>query len=309
MKQLLTLILAFGLILNIGYAQQDPLFTQYAFNQVALNPGVAGTHDALSLTAMSRIQWNDIAGAPQTHIFSGHMPLNNGNMGLGVTFFNDEIGVSRQNELGFVYAYQLEFENSKLSFGARTSFSTFRADYADVDLGNIFDPEFSVNTFNDFGINFGAGAYYYSDNYYVGLSVPNLTRNTYSSEFSSDLNFVRDRVYYLLAGYVFDLSADFKLKPYTNIRVAEGSPIQIDLNASVIYKEQVYLGIGVRPNSSVSAMFEWQIDRFRLGYAADFLNNDASAFGRAANEFLLNYVIPTSKKRTSKFRSGSSRFF
>lgn len=309
MKKLIIIIFGIGFMLTRVNAQQDPLFTQYAFNQLALNPGVAGTHNDLSFTAMSRIQWSDVAGAPETHIFAAHMPIYKGQMGLGMTFFSDEVGVSKQNEWGISYAYHLRFDNSTLSFGARGTLSTFRADFTDVNLGNIADPRFSQNSFNDLGANFGAGAYYYSDKYYVGLSVPNLTRNTYTSENNSDLNFVRDRVFYLLAGYVFDLSTDFKLKPYTNIRMPEGAPIQMDINASIIYQDQVYLGIGLRPNTSVSAMFEWQIKNFRFGYAADFLNNDTTNFGRAANEFMLNYIIPKSKGRTSKFRTGSPRYF
>ncbi len=290
-------------------AQQDPLFTQYAFNQVALNPAVAGTHNGMSFTAMSRLQWSDFEGAPETHIFSGHAPLRSENMGIGFTFFNDQVGVSRQNELGLLYSYKLRFENSTLSFGLRAAFTSFKATYTDVNLGGIQDPRFQGNDFTDLGVNFGAGLYYYSDKYYIGLSTPHLTVNRFRGDNNSDIAFVRDRVYYLLGGYVFDLSPNFKLKPYTNIRVPSGAPVQMDVNASLIYKDEVYLGFGVRPNTSVSVLFEWQIDNFRLGYAADIINNDSNAFGRSASEFLLNYTLFKKNNSNPSFTPTHYRYF
>lgn len=284
------MILAF----NTARGQQDPLFTQYAFNQVVLNPGVAGTHEGATFTAMSRLQWPGFAGAPETHIFSAHSKIKN-NMGIGLSFYNDQIGVSDQNELAIMYAYHVRFENSTLSFGARGVAHFFKADYSEVDLGGIDDPRFAGSAFNDTKINFGAGLYWYSQKHYVGLSMPYLTINQFESS-NSDVNYTKERSVYLLAGYVFDIGASyFKLKPYLNLRMPDGAPLQLDLNASLIYKEQVYLGFGIRPGSSISAMFEWQIDNFRLGYAADFFHRDSDIFGRGANEFLLSYTLPSKK--------------
>lgn len=288
----------------LSMAQQDPLFTQYAFNQVAINPAVAGTHTGLSLTGMSRLQWSGFDGAPETHIFSAHMPLPTDNMGVGMTFYHDRIGVTKQNEFSLMYSYRIKFANSAISFGARGVLGNFRADYTDVDLNGDYDPRFAGNEFNDFGANFGAGVYYYGEKFYVGLSVPHLTINKFETSTTIG-SYRRARVYYLLAGYVFDLNEDFQIKPYTNIRMPEGAPVQMDINASLIYKKQVYIGLGLRPNNSISALFEWQIENFRFGYAADFIQNESNAFGRGANEFLLNYVIPSKSKKMPN----STRYF
>lgn len=300
-KRLYIILAAFMLVLINVQAQQDPLFTQYAFNQVALNPAVAGTHDGTTFTAMSRMQWSGFPGAPETHIFTGHTKIR-GNMGLGVTFYNDQIGVTDQNELGLLYSYHLKFDNSTLSFGARGVFNFFKADYTEVDLGGIDDPRFAGTEFNDMGANFGAGLYWYSDRFYLGLSVPYLTINEFEAS-NSDVSYTKERSAYILAGYVFDIGvSDFKIKPYMNLRMPSGAPVQLDLNASLIYKEQVYLGFGVRPGTSLSAMFEWQIGSFRLGYAADFLHNDADSFGRGSNEFLLSYTLSSKKGAVPRIR-------
>lgn len=299
-KFLVTLLIIFTAF-SLLRAQQDPLFTQYAFNQAALNPGVAGTHEGTTLTAMSRMQWSGFAGAPETHIFTGHTKIKE-NMGFGLSLYNDQIGVSDQTEAGLMYAYHLKFENSTLSFGARGIFHSFKADYTEVNLGGINDPRFAGTEINDVKVNFGAGLYWYSNRHYIGLSMPYLSINEFEAN-NSDVSFTKERSVYLLAGYVFDIGAsDFKIKPYLNFRVPGGAPVQLDLNASLIYKEQVYLGFGVRPGSSLSAMFEWQISNFRLGYAADFLHNDSDMFGRGANEFLLSYTFPSVKEKPARPR-------
>jgi hypothetical protein len=41
----------------IGYAQQYPVFTQYYFNELVINPAYAGAHVQLSLTSSYRNQW------------------------------------------------------------------------------------------------------------------------------------------------------------------------------------------------------------------------------------------------------------
>ncbi|PIB36286.1 hypothetical protein BFP72_13230 [Reichenbachiella sp. 5M10] len=276
-------------------AQQAPLFTQYAFNPIALNPAIAGTHDGISMTGISRIQWSSIEGAPKTNMFTAHAPIGDKNMGVGLTFMNDRIGISSENEIGLVYAYNIQFEKATLSFGVRGNFDFYKATYSDIDLGGVQDPNFEGSDLNDFKINFGAGVYYYSDKYYVGLSAPYINTNTFENG-NSDFSYQKERLFYLMGGYVFDINADFKIKPYTNLKIPINAPMQIDVNTSLIYRDMVYLGAGWRPTDSFSVLFEWQIQKnLRLGYAADFYTNDANHLGGTAQEFMINYLIPLQK--------------
>ena len=99
-----------------------------------------------------------------------------------------------------------------------------------------------------------------------------------------------------MGGYVFDINGSFKVKPYTNVKIPVGAPINWDINASLIYDDKIYLGAGYRPGDSFSVLFEWQIQvNLRLGYASDIFTNDANQLGGAAQEFMINYVLPTKK--------------
>ena len=51
-------------------AQQDPQYSQYMFNHMAINPGYAGINEAVCLNAAHRQQWVGIDGAPVTSVFT-----------------------------------------------------------------------------------------------------------------------------------------------------------------------------------------------------------------------------------------------
>ena len=61
MKKFKKTIVPLILILGCGSikAQQDPMYTHYMYNTLVVNPGYAGSRDALTITALHRSQWVD----------------------------------------------------------------------------------------------------------------------------------------------------------------------------------------------------------------------------------------------------------
>ena len=112
----LNLVLLFGSFLSITsvIAQQEPHFTQYFDNMLHVNPGYAGSNDALSLTALHREQWVGFAGRPRTSTFIIHSPLAK-NIGGGFSFIHDEIGPLNQTMLSGDLSYTLRFKKSNFS--------------------------------------------------------------------------------------------------------------------------------------------------------------------------------------------------
>ena len=61
---------------SIASAQQDPHFSHYMFNRVAMNPGSAGSEGKITTTIIRRDQWvginfkSDMEGAPKTTLAS-----------------------------------------------------------------------------------------------------------------------------------------------------------------------------------------------------------------------------------------------
>ncbi|MCT4582438.1 MAG: type IX secretion system membrane protein PorP/SprF, partial [Flavobacteriales bacterium] len=58
------LLISASLLLTgiITFAQQDAMFTHYMFNTLAVNPGYAGSRDALTITGLHRSQWVSFPG-------------------------------------------------------------------------------------------------------------------------------------------------------------------------------------------------------------------------------------------------------
>ena len=85
-------IAAIALLPRLAHAQQDPQFTQYMFNMLALNPAYAGSAERVSLKGLSRHQWVGFAGAPVTQTLTVHSPVINESFALGGTIMRDEHG-------------------------------------------------------------------------------------------------------------------------------------------------------------------------------------------------------------------------
>ena len=60
---------------SLSFGQQLEHYTQYQFNQFALNPAVAGTKNCIDIRTGYRFQWAGIDGAPQSGFINAHAPL------------------------------------------------------------------------------------------------------------------------------------------------------------------------------------------------------------------------------------------
>jgi len=291
-------LIIIGLLLIAGFAsygQQQVMFTQYMFNGLALNPAYAGSQETISISALAREQWTGIDGAPSTQTLSVHSPAFNKRMGLGLLVLRDKIGVTEQTGVAASYSYNLPFENGgKLALGLQAGFTSYNARFTEVSDTN---PAFA-NDVKTFDPNFGFGAYYYTDRFYAGLSVPQLKQSIFDKDNDdSDSRLVRH--YFATAGYVMDLNHSLKLKPNILIKAVEGAPVEIDLNANLLIKEVIWVGLSWRSFDSIDALFQLQVtDRLQIGYAYDFATTtDLRRVNGGSHEIMLNYRFTFNKSR------------
>ena len=276
--------------LQATYGQQQATFTQYMFNGLALNPAYAGSQESLSLTALARKQWTGFAGSPSTQTFAIHSPIRSHRIALGALLINDRIGIVQQTGAHASYAYRIVMNRSTLSMGLQAGFTSYRADPSQLSVKHIDDPSFAPGDFNRVLPGFGAGLYYYTERLYLGLSVPQLVNHRDESS-RDEPNFRQRRHYLLNGGYVVDLNPSLKLKPSVLLKVVEGAPVQLDLNAHLLLNEVLWVGLSYRTFESVDALLQVQLsDQFRLGYAYDFVLGTRSAGVRtSSHELMLNY--------------------
>lgn len=264
----LGLFLMFLVMSQLVNAQQLPNYTQYLYNMQILNPAYVGARAELSMSVLSREQWVGVEGAPKTRTFSINGRTRRG-LGIGATFVNDQIGLSKINNFNIDASYTLiTSKYSRLSFGLKGGITFF-----DNNLANGITPDNNVNTSTTGNFpNVGFGAFYYNKKFYVGLSMPYILE---TPQFYIEDNFKETRLaenpnYFLTTGAIFDISEDLKFKPSTMIRHTANLPLSVDVNANLYYKDIIETGLSYRHENSISALFALIIkEKYRIGYAYD----------------------------------------
>jgi type IX secretion system PorP/SprF family membrane protein len=280
-------------------AQQEAMFTQYMFNGLALNPAYAGSHESLSTTLLFRDQWTGLPQAPSTQTFSIHSPVRSAKIALGLQVIHDKLAVFEQYGVNASYAYRILTDKGTLSLGLQLGFSTYSADLSDLTTQVPNDPVFQGNVSKTMP-SFGAGVYYYTDRFYIGLSAPQLVTNSLSEDVVEiDGDARQERHYFLTAGHMFPLGHNVKLKPNVLIKAVEGAPIQMDLNLNALFSEVLWLGVSWRSMSDIDALIELQLtDQLLLGYSYDFASTtDLSRVNSGSHELMLNYRFRYAKNK------------
>ncbi|RKS14035.1 type IX secretion system membrane protein PorP/SprF [Flavobacterium sp. 120] len=274
----------------VSYAQQDAQFTQYMYNTININPAYAGSRGSLSIFALHRTQWVGLDGAPVTNAASVNTPLNESNLGLGVSIINDKIGPTTENTISADLSYTVPTsETFKLSFGIKATANFFNLD---VNRLNPVDDDPSLHDFNNkFTPNIGAGVYLHSDKAYVGFSIPNfIESNRYDD---NEVAIFKEKInYYLMAGYVFDLNESIKFKPALLTKVVAGAPLQLDVSGNFMFSDKFVVGIAYRWSAAVSAMVGFQVsDGMYIGYGYDHETTNLNNYNSGSHEIFLRYEI------------------
>lgn len=274
-----------------GFAQQDAQYTQYMYNTVNINPAYAGSRGVMSIFGLHRTQWVGLDGAPTTNAFSLNTPINNSNLGLGLSLVNDRIGPTSDNTISADISYTVPVsENYKLSFGIKASGNIFNLDTSKLTPQQAADPNLQ-NFNNEFSPNFGAGVYLHSDKFYLGLSVPNFLQDKKYND--NDVAVFQERMnFYGIAGYVFDISESVKFKPAVLTKMVQGAPLQIDGSANFLFFDKLMLGGAYRWDAAWSALAGFQItDGLFVGYSYDMETTKLRRYNSGSHEIFLRFEL------------------
>jgi len=254
-------------------AQQDPQYTQYMYNMNVVNPAYAGSRESLSIGLLYRDQWSGFDGAPRTFTFNAHAPVGNG-LGLGLSAISDKAGPVTETNAYADVSYTIDFNRAgKLAFGVKAGATFHDVGLTDLDLQDDNDIAFSEDVDKTYP-NIGAGFLYYTDHWYVGFSVPNLLESKHldadGHEFGKEA-----RHFFATAGYVFDITNNFKLKPSTLVKSAFGSPISFDVNLNALFWNRFEIGASYRYEDSFSGLIGVRpADWVQIGFAYDHSISD-----------------------------------
>ena len=287
-------------------AQTEPMYSQYMFNMLGVNPAYAGNREASSFNFFQRSQWIGLQGAPQTTSFSFDQSILNKRAGWGIQFYDDKIGVEKADGINIMGSTRIQVsENGILSGGLSLGLMNYRIDLMNV-TGRFTpnDPAFYSNL-NKWMPSLGLGVYYNTDNFYAGVSIPNIlkSRLTAFDLIRSGLQKVNQKHIFLTTGIVIPINEDLKLKPSTMIKMVEGAPIEADFNTNVWLRDIIGLGVSYRTGDAVIGMAEIQANQnLRFGYAYDMTISPLKFYNTGTHEIMIRYEIGNFKTKIKSTR-------
>jgi type IX secretion system PorP/SprF family membrane protein len=308
MKRLVYICIIGAVSLNV-LAQQDPKFSQNMFLASFYNPGAAGSEDKICLAAAFRNQWTGLPDAPITTIFTANMPVQllGRTHGIGISFMNDNLAFNNDFVFSATYAYRMELGQGSLGIGANVGVAnmSLSPEWNGADIINPDgDPAIPKNGGSVFGFDMGLGAYYNTDNLYVGLSTTHLNETTF--DYPDDVAESKlIRHYYLMAGYNIQLANPmFEIIPSMMVQTDARSH-HIYLNTNLRYNKRFWGGVSYSVGGALSALFGIEMmNGIKIGYSYDFELSPLMNYNSGSHEVTVRYCFDLSvDKSPQKYKS------
>ena len=292
------LILFFSLSLTGLFAQQDKLITNFMYDKMSINPGKTGIdmNNSICATSIYRNQWDKVNGAPNSAVLNiegNFSRLFKG--GLGLAFYHDAIGFSRQNNLLLNYSYPIQIGNvGVLGLGVGIGIINYGIEPNWVPPTTANDLSLPVG-FAATNLDANFGAYFQGKDFYAGLSSTHLSESLLEKSVAGlDQNYQTARHYYLMGGKTFDDVLNGKIDAQVLMRT-DLVKLSFDLNARYFYSlndHDLYGGISYRNSDAIAVLFGYSpIDRFTVGYSYDITINKLSSVSRGSHEILFKYCF------------------
>ncbi|MCK5538983.1 MAG: type IX secretion system membrane protein PorP/SprF, partial [Bacteroidales bacterium] len=272
------------------------------FNTQTINPAYAGTWESMGFVVLGRHQWVGMEGAPKTLTFSMQTNTKNENVGLGFNIISDQIGREKHLSMFGDYSYRVKLDyKTFLRFGLKYGFSSYQNNLSAYQQypGEI-DPFSQGEIDVKMMPNIGIGAFLYSENYYIGLSIPKMVENSFGNNYNNYSVQAEMRHFFLIAGYVFNLSENLKFKPTFLTKATIGAPVEFDFTANFLLGDKVWLGAMYRTGDSFGFIAQWIFDKkLRIGYGIDFTTTELQQFHDGTHEVMVSYEIGLKRRWTT----------
>jgi type IX secretion system PorP/SprF family membrane protein len=294
------------------FGQQEPQFTHYQFNQLYVNPAMAGSGSVSKFQMIHRSQYAgysgtfDVGGAPTSQVLTASIPVLDWRSGFGVTLVNDKIGPNTMQDFSLSYALRMPVGEGVFALGARAGLQRRGIDNTKLRYEDEGDPLIPTAGNAQVRPDFGLGLSYSHPLFSFGLSSVHLTQPDFSY-YTNAKNTLKRRYYANLSlnlpiSYALDLQPMFILKTDLNQYSFEGG-LMANIN------NKVMIGSSYRYQDAISAIVGFNvIKNMKISYAGDFINVGTAAKSPTSHEILLSYTMPairigkTSIIRTPRYR-------
>jgi type IX secretion system PorP/SprF family membrane protein len=272
------------LFTNLIYAQQIS-FTQYMDNLTPLNPAFSLMQPGGSVFSSVRKQWIGVPGSPTDYLVNASIPVEPIGGSVGLIATNDVFAIENQTEVNAFFAKGIRISKTQtLAVSINAGLRYYNANYESVDAGDqVFQ-----NNVRQTSPNIGFGVMFFSDSYYVGVSVPELNiRNLGNASQQTTID--DQNHYYFTAGLSTVFNDDFKLKYSGLVSYSQGVPVIADVSTILYLQQTIGIGVNYRTNNEAAGIFSIQYKNIHLGYSYQFgtTSSNIAGFSNATQEFLV----------------------
>ena len=253
----------------VGVSAQNtliPSVSNYHLTWTTINPAFSGFRDAISISSLYRSPLYGGVG-PQDMQLNLHSPVGNSKVALGgVVAYNSAPPDQKLYSVMTTYAYRIYLGTGRLSFGLSAGIYGINSDMTGILIRDPVDTSFPDDVYSRWFPNFGAGVLYYTDQFFVGLSVPELLSVPGPDQSLSASP--EDYRVILTGAYLFDISRAFRLKPSVMIDYNRASTsFKASLNVGLMDSRVFIGGAYDHPNYAI-ALLNFQINpQWLVGYA------------------------------------------
>ncbi|MGP8214096.1 MAG: type IX secretion system membrane protein PorP/SprF [Bacteroidia bacterium] len=277
-------------------AQQDPQFSMFMFDKMALDPAAAGSKDALEVNLMSRDQWLDIPGAPVTNALTVSGASPGKNAGWGIEVMDDQIGPTTSNTVQGNYAYNIRIGNGKLAMGLGLGVYDYAFDLSKIDYRDKNDMSAMANASSKFTPTADAGLYYYTTSYYIGFSVNHLIESQVTDVTVDNSSITTVPHAYFIAGKAFESASGIIWNPSVILQYAQNAPPSASINLNVLLAEKLWLGASYQMQYGCVFLIAYKASHtLSIGYAYDLGLNAIGVVGGGTHELTLTLDFGSNK--------------
>ena len=322
-------ILLFCCLSSWLQAQQEAQYTQFMYNKQLLNPAWVGSRRIPSITVLYRNQWIGFNGNPQSYHLGIDGPFFSERLGAGLVIGNQSDGLTRRLYADLALSYDIvHSEKMTLRVGLSGAMRSYRFDLGspNVYVRDRIDPSLVTMEHEQLVSNIGTGIYVDYQDFYLGVSIPNLFRNFINIHDNPSVSSPaqEQRHIYAMAGGLFAIMGDaLELKPSVLFKYVQNAPFSFDANLSVMFKRTFSVGLSYRYGQSSGAgdsadllAFFQATNRLGLGIAYDFTLSELKNYSNGSIEALIRYDLGSSnnsakdgKQRDWKRMSNPRYFF
>ncbi|MGI4834974.1 MAG: PorP/SprF family type IX secretion system membrane protein [Janthinobacterium lividum] len=296
-------------------AQQQPQFTHYGLNGMYLNPAYAGIKQQVEVNVIGRYQYlnlgntlGDDNGSPRTGMVSASIPILPLGGGVGIAAYYDQAGVTKITNTALSYSQHIKLGQGRLGIGVQGIYTYIgKGTYRAIDPDDINIP---ANA-SDHKFDLGAGLWYEAPKFYAGLSLNNLLRSEYTFKSNGTQGvgsqYLGENHAYLSTGYNIEASSSVTVTPMALVKAVlpgrydtkskydnqHNYSFEAGVRATV--NDQFSVGANYRYDESISGLLGYAFgadNRYRIGYAFDFIAFNQAARAFSSHEILFQLRLP-----------------